>query len=76
MKYTLNIPQHNIRPHLDIEKDIQEQKNGILTFNLRINQGNIEDYARFETITASKYQGITITFIEECIITPDPLNRG
>lgn len=57
MKYNLPIDQHNIMPHLDIAKDIEQKKNGVFTFNLRINQGQIEDYSKYETITASVYTG-------------------
>lgn len=52
MKHQLSISQHNIKPHLDIERDMQTKyKNGVFTFNLRISQGNIEDYATYETVT-------------------------
>ena len=57
MKYKLEIDQHNIKPHLDIENDIQKKRNGLFTFNLRINQGQIVDYSKYETITASLYAG-------------------
>ena len=61
MKYDLSINQHNIQPHLDIEEDIKKKRNGLFTFNLRINQCNIEDYAQFETITITDYAGIIFT---------------
>jgi len=61
MKYNLSISQHNIKPHLDIEKDIQTRKNGLFTFNLRVNQGNIEDYAKFETVTIVQYREFILT---------------
>lgn len=69
MKYALSINQHNIKPHLDIERDIQKKKDGLFTFNLRVNQGNIEDYAKYETVTAAKYKGVVITSITKCTIT-------
>lgn len=69
MKYDINIVEHNVKPHLDIERDIQRKKNGLVTFNLRISQGNIEDYAQYETITISNYPGFTITTFEEFTIT-------
>lgn len=68
MKYNLTINQHNIKPHLDIERDIQQKKNGLFTFNLRINQGNIEDYAKFRTITITEYRSVSFTTFQE----PDP----
>jgi hypothetical protein len=61
MKYKLTINQHNIKPHLDIERDIQEAKNGLFTFNLRVSQGNIEDYARFKTVTIAHYRAVTFS---------------
>lgn len=72
MKYSLNINQHNIKPHLDIEQDIQDKKNGLFTFNLRVNQGNIEDYATFRTITGKEYTTVAIETFEESITTYNP----
>jgi len=72
MKYALEIPQHNVKAHLDIERDIQTKRNGLFTFNLRVNRGDIEDYSRFETVTIDSYQGIAFTVIEELSITFDP----
>ena len=60
MKYNLPIDQHNIRPHLDIARDIEAKKNGLFTFNLRVNQGQIEDYSKYETISASIYAGFIV----------------
>ncbi len=76
MKYALSINQHNIKPHLDIERDIQKKRNGLFTFNLRVNQGNIEDYAKYETVTAAKYKGVVITSITQCTITRNLGNGG
>lgn len=69
MKYNLSINQHNIKPHVDIERDIQQKKNGLFTFNLRINQGNIEDYAKYETISASDYRGYISYYKQEFSVT-------
>ena len=71
MKYVLEVNQHNIRPHLDIERDIQCKKNGLFTFTLRVNAGNIEDYAQFETITIRDYDGVLFTGIKERGFTYD-----
>lgn len=76
MKYELNISQHNIKPHLDIERDIQLKKNGLFTFNLRVSQGNIEDYASYETITLRDYAGFELTSIEEYTVTYDIRTQG
>ena len=61
MNYDFTIVQHNIKPHLDIERDIQTKQNGLFTFNLRINQGNIEDYAQFRTVTILEYRNLEVT---------------
>lgn len=50
MKHGVKIRDHNVRPHLDIENDIQEKKNGLFTFTLRTNAGNIVDYNVTETV--------------------------
>lgn len=65
MKYVLDINQHNIKPHLDIERDIKAKKDGLFTFTLRISQGNIEDYAQFETIDIRDYEGVLFTGFRE-----------
>lgn len=65
VKYALKINQHNVKPHLDIEKDIQDKKNGLFTFNLRVSQGNIEDYAKFETVTVTRYREIILAAFQE-----------
>lgn len=52
MKYDLSIREHNVEPHLDIEKDIQKKTNGLFTFTLRVNNGNIVDYAVTEVVDA------------------------
>jgi len=55
MQYELTIPEENIEAHLDIESDIQKQKNGIFNFILRLNNGKIVDYSVQEYVTAAKY---------------------
>jgi len=57
MKYDLPIDKHNIKAHLRIAEDIAKKKNGLFTFNLRINQGQIEDYSKYEKLEASFYAG-------------------
>lgn len=73
MKYNLDINQHNIKPHLDIERDIQNKKNGLMTFNLRVNQGNIEDYAKFRTVDVIEYRSVSFTVTKQ---SPLPHNTG
>ena len=65
MKYDLTINQHNIKPHLDMERDIQEQKEGLFTFSIKVNQGNIEDYAKIYTVTRTEYRSVTFSAIQE-----------
>ena len=60
MEYELNIRAHNITPHFDIEKDMQEKKNGLFTFILRVNGQNIVDYSLMEVVNGGKrYRGFT-----------------
>lgn len=49
------IRQHNKQAHLDIVKDMIKQKEGIFTFILRINAGNIVDYVLMEN---ESYKGV------------------
>jgi hypothetical protein len=56
MKYGVTDFLGNVQPHIDIEKDIQEKKDGLFTFNLIINQGNIKDYAQYRTVTYTEYR--------------------
>lgn len=65
MKYDLTINQHNIKPHLDIERDIQKQKEGLYTFSIKVNQGNIEDYAKIYTVTRTEYRSVIFSVIQE-----------
>lgn len=59
MKYELKIRPHNMQAHLDIEKDIDKKKDGVFTFVLRVNAGNIVDYVLMEYIDAKiKYKGV------------------
>lgn len=76
MKYDLSINQHNIKPHLDIERDIQEQKEGLYTFSIKVNQGNIEDYAKIYTVTRTEYRSVTFTTIQEPPAARDPGASG
>jgi len=63
MKYVLSIGEQNLRAHIDIEKDIQDRKNGLFTFTLRVNNSNIVDYSEMEYIDASKYISIATAII-------------
>lgn len=74
--YSLEINKHNIKPHLDIESDIQSKKDGLFTFNLRVSQSNIEDYAQFRTVTIHEYRSVTFTIAKQPSIPRDPGTGG
>lgn len=68
----MNIRKHNIPAHIDIENDVVAKKDGLLTFTLRINAGNITDYNRPETINpATKYKSAERDPLEQFTISPD-----
>jgi hypothetical protein len=58
-----------VQPHLDIEGDIERRKNGLFTFTLRVNNGNIVDYNVFEHANAGKYLVLKKVVIEEFTLT-------
>ena len=66
----VTIKSQNIPAHLDIEKDIQEQKNGLFTFIIKVANGNIADYNVVEYVTINKYLKLRLKriVIEELII--------
>lgn len=69
MNYALEIREHNRQAHIDIENDIAEKKNGLFTFILRVNNGNIVDYAVLEYVNARKYLSITKVTIQKSTVT-------
>lgn len=74
MQYALQIREHNRQAHTDIEEDIQERRNGLFTFTLRVNGGNIVDYNLTEYVNArNKYGGIKKVIVQELTVT---YNRG
>ncbi len=65
-QYNLTISPHNVQAHTDIEHDIERQKNGLLTFILRVDNGNIVDYNVVEYSDIKKYLVLkSITFIKQ-----------
>jgi hypothetical protein len=72
MIYELSIRRHNIQPHLDIEKEIQRKQDGLFTFTIRVNGGNICDIAITEVVDVrSKYltqSVVTEKLAVSCII--------
>lgn len=71
MKYELSIREHNVQPHLDIESDLALKKDGLFTFILRVNNGNIVDYVVLEHADARKYLVLKQIVIEEHTIARD-----
>jgi len=66
MKYELSIKEQNIQPHLDIEKELQYKKNGLFTFVIRVNSGNIVDLSILENVNV-KQDYLTQTIIVQQI---------
>jgi hypothetical protein len=54
MIYNLSIREHNIQPHIDIENEIFNKKNGLFTFIIAINGGNIVNFLVLEEEDAGK----------------------
>lgn len=68
MNYSLDIRRHNIQPHLDIEKEVENKKNGLFTFILRVNGGNIVDCNVMEYVNASDYLQLKRVTFHEVIV--------
>lgn len=51
----MEIAKQNIPVHLDIEKDIQTQKNGLFTFIIKVANGSVADYNVVEYADIRKY---------------------
>lgn len=69
MNYALTIREHNLKPHLDLEEEVKERSNGILTFTVRVNNGNIVDLNVTEYIdVAAKYFGVTKIVVQELTV--------
>lgn len=75
--YQLKIRESNKAAHIDIEKDIQERRNGLFTFTLRVNGGNIADYNVTEYVNAKeRYLRLESIVITELAFTPDNRTTG
>jgi len=72
--FLLTIRKWNVKPHLDIESYLQKRENGLATFNLRLNKGNIVDLTITEYVNPAARYGIikTITIAKLSI----PLDSG
>lgn len=62
------LKESNVPAHIDIEKDIQDKKDGQMTFTIRINDGNIVDYVPTEYVDARR-KYIQTAIIKQLIIT-------
>lgn len=68
--YTLDIREHNVPAHLDIEKEVSQRKSGLLTFTIRVSGGNIVDFNVTEYVNVKqKYGIIKALVIEEYTVT-------
>lgn len=67
----LKIRDHNVAAHIDIEADIASKKNGIFTFTLRVNNGNIVDYNVLEYVDGREYLKVAEIVVKELIIASD-----
>ena len=72
MQYALEIRKNNVACHLDLERDIQYKKNGLFTFTIRINAGNVVDYNITQHVSAATYLGFKGITYEKLSITFDP----
>lgn len=71
--YALQIRDNNIAAHLDIEKELEQRKDGQITFTLRVNNGNIVDLNITEYVPVKqKYGVIKALVIEQVIIQEFP----
>lgn len=48
IQYSLEIRKHNQEVHRDIEEDLSKITKGVMTFTIRVNDGNIMDYVVLE----------------------------
>ena len=53
MKYSIKLNPSNLKPHLDIESDIQRTKDGSMTIVVKINRELIIDYVIYENDTST-----------------------
>ena len=65
----VDIPAQNIPAHLDIEKDIRTQQNGLFTFIIKVANGMIADYNVVEYVNISKYLRLKKIIIEQFTIS-------
>jgi hypothetical protein len=54
MNEKLILRRHNKRVYLEMIKDMANKKNGVYSFTLRLDNGNITDYVHLETVDVKK----------------------
>ena len=69
MKYDFNVNVKNIPCHLDVERDLKLQANGVFTFTVRVNQGLIMDYVNYYNPRPEDYRAIFDAAGTECTVT-------
>lgn len=60
MKYGVTLNPKNLKPHLDIEGDIQRIKNGTFNIVIKVNRELIIDYVVYENLTTRNTE-LTVT---------------
>jgi len=60
MKYGIKLNPQNLKPHLDIESDIQRIKNGTFNIVVKVNRKLIIDYVVYENISTCNTE-LTVT---------------
>ena len=60
MKYGIKLNPQNLKPHLDIESDIQRIKNGTFNIVVKFNRKLIIDYVVYENISTCNTE-LTVT---------------
>lgn len=70
--YQLKIRDNNVQPHLNIEEEIEQRKNGLLTFTIRVDAGNIVDFNVTEYVDAKQKYGIIKALLIEQITIQEP----
>ena len=76
MIHNLEISEHNAQAHIDIEQEIQKQKNGLFTCVLRVDNGKIVDYNVIQYVDLRDYLVLKKVIIEEFTIAHHPVNGG
>ena len=65
MTYDFDIRESNIPAHIDIEKEIDNKREGVFTFIIKVNNGNIVDLVIMEYADAREYLAIKKVTIQE-----------